>query len=132
GICGLPETQEPPSLDRLSRTLHYGWTAFQASNHQAVTRLMPDFLVSLQQTYRFPTDSIAQGTAADLLTQAYWLAAEIAFKLGRSDLGWLAADRGIAIAEWTGDLALIGATARRLVHALMTVPNKESGRRGVE
>jgi hypothetical protein len=59
------------------------------------------------------------------------LAAEIAIKLGRVDLGWLAADRGIVVAEWTGDLALIGATARRLVHALMAAHDTESGRRGV-
>jgi hypothetical protein len=35
------------------------------------------------------------------------------------------------VAEWTGDLALIGATVRRLVHALMASADAASGRRGV-
>jgi hypothetical protein len=110
--------------------LRYGWAAFQASNYQAVTRLLPDFLVALQESYRDLTDSTRE-IAGSYLTQTYWLAAEIAFKLGRTDLGWLAADRGIVVAEWTGDLALIGATARRLVHALMGAADRESIVRGV-
>lgn|SRR2546421_2163583 len=131
GICGPPEFDQPPDLPVLNRTLNYCWTAFQASNYQAVTRLLPDFLVVLQQTYRGLPDSPERETAANYLTQAYWLAAEIAFKLGRTDLGWLAGDRGIVVAEWTGDLALVGATIRRLVHALMASSGTDSGRRGV-
>ncbi len=131
GICGTAQLDEDPNLDDLRRTLHYCWTAFQASSYQAVTRLLPDFLVALQQAYRGATEPSARERAADYLTQAYWLAAEIAFKLGRIDLGWLAADRGIAVAEWTGDPALIGATARRLVHALMAASDRDSGRRSV-
>lgn len=131
GICGgTPESDRPADLDRLGRTLHYCWTAFQASNYQAATRLLPDFLVALQQSYRDLTGS-AHETAGAQLTQAYCLAAEIAFKFGRTDLGWLAADRGIFVAEWTGDLALIGATARRLVHALMVTADRESAGRAV-
>jgi transcriptional regulator with XRE-family HTH domain len=131
GICGPSQFDEPPDLTQLGRNLHYGFTAFQASNYQAATRLLPDLLVTLQQTHRSFTDSTTHEAAADLLTQAYWLAAEIAFKLGRIDLGWLAADRGIVIAETTEDLALIGATSRRLVHALMASPDKQSGHRSV-
>ncbi|HYS37751.1 MAG TPA: helix-turn-helix domain-containing protein, partial [Pseudonocardiaceae bacterium] len=93
GICGTAQLDEDPNLDDLRRTLHYCWTAFQASSYQAVTRLLPDFLVALQQAYRGATEPSARERAADYLTQAYWLAAEIAFKLGRIDLGWLAADR---------------------------------------
>jgi transcriptional regulator with XRE-family HTH domain len=131
GICGSREFDQPPDFKRLSSALHYSWTAFQASNYQAVTRLLPEFLVVLQQCYRDANDAAIKETAADYLTQAYWLAAEIAFKLGRTDLGWLAADRGIVVAEWTEDLALVGATTRRLVHAFTTSPDTASGRRGV-
>jgi transcriptional regulator with XRE-family HTH domain len=131
GICGTLELDQPPNFGDSYRTLHYCWTAFQASSYRAATRLLPDFLVTLQQTYRGASDVSARERAADYLIQAYWLGAEIAFKLGRTDLGWLAADRGIAVAEWTGDLALIGATARRLVHALMAASDRESGRRAV-
>ena len=44
---------------------------------------------------------------------------EAGFKLARADLGWLAADRALILAQRHGDLTLIGATARRVAHALM-------------
>jgi hypothetical protein len=47
------------------------------------------------------------------------------------ELGWIAADRGIAVSEWTRDLTLIGATARRLVHAMMSGSDIASLRRAV-
>lgn len=47
------------------------------------------------------------------------MAASTAFKLGDAQLGWVAADRGIQIAEQTGDLTLIGGAAMRVGHALM-------------
>jgi transcriptional regulator with XRE-family HTH domain len=105
-------------LPRLRRSLHYGWHAFQSANYQVVGRLLPDLLVGLQQAYR-GLDGSDRDTAAELLTQAYWLSAQICFKLARFDLGWVAADRGIQVAEWTGDLTLIGHTTRRIVEAMM-------------
>jgi hypothetical protein len=46
------------------------------------------------------------------------LTAATALKLGDAQLGWVAADRSIQIAEQTGDLTLIGSAARRAAHAL--------------
>jgi transcriptional regulator with XRE-family HTH domain len=129
GLCG-DTGQCQPDLARLRREVHYGWLSFQSSNYQIVTRMLPDLLVSLQQAYR-ALDGRPRSTAAELLVQAYWLAAEVSFKYGRMELGWIAGDRGIAVAEWTGDLTLIGATTRRLVHALMSVADTASRQRAV-
>ncbi|MDQ3579201.1 MAG: transcriptional regulator, partial [Actinomycetota bacterium] len=40
------------------------------------------------------------------------------FKLGDAQLGWVAADRSIQLAEQTEDLTLVGCAARRVAHAL--------------
>lgn len=67
----------------LQRSLHYGWQAFQSANYQVVGQLLPDLLVGLQQGYR-GLEGSDRYRAAELLTQAYGLAAQICFKLG----GW--------------------------------------------
>ena len=130
GLCGDPGEGER-DLARLRRDVHYGWLSFQASNYQIVTRLLPDLLVNLQQAYR-ALDGDPQWTAAELLVQTYWLAAEVSFKFGRMELGWIAADRGITVAEWTADLTLIGATTRRLVHAMMSGSDAAGRRRAID
>jgi transcriptional regulator with XRE-family HTH domain len=129
GLCGDPGSGER-DLVRLRRDVDYGWLSFQASNYQIVTRLLPDVLVSLQQAYR-ALDGDPQRVAAELLVQTYWLAAEVSFKFGRMELGWIAADRGITVAEWTADLTLIGATTRRLVHAMMSGSETDGHRRAI-
>jgi hypothetical protein len=117
GLTGETATTAA-DLVRLRRLLHYGWHAFQSANYQVVSQLLPDLLVGLQQGYR-SLEGQERYRTAELLTQAYWLAAQICFKLARFDLGWIAADRGIQVAEWTGDLTLIGHTTRRIVEAMM-------------
>jgi transcriptional regulator with XRE-family HTH domain len=129
GLCGDPGRGDP-DLTRLRRDVHYGWLSFQSSNYQVVTRLLPDLLVTLQQAYR-AVEGDDQRAAAELLVQTYWLAAEVSFKFGRMELGWIAGDRGITVAEWAGDLTLIGATARRLAHAMMSGSDVASLRRAV-
>jgi hypothetical protein len=48
----------------------------------------------------------------------YQLTAATVFKLGDAQLGWVAADRSIQIAEQAGDLTLISSVARQVAHAL--------------
>jgi transcriptional regulator with XRE-family HTH domain len=130
GLCGEPARDTGRDLGSLRGQVDYGWMSFQASNYRVVTRMLPDLLVRLQSLYR-ALDGDPRNAAAALLTQTYWLAAEVSFKFGRVELGWVAADRGIAIAEATGDLTLIGATTRRLVHAMMSAPDSASRQRAI-
>jgi transcriptional regulator with XRE-family HTH domain len=120
-----------PNLPALYRDVHYGWMSFQASNYQLITRKLPELLVGLQVAYR-SLEGESQRQAAELLTQTYWLASGVAMKFGRPDLGWVAADRGASVAEWTGDLALIGGTARRVVHAMLVTSEKGSKGRAID
>jgi hypothetical protein len=109
----LPE----PDLAKLERSVRYGWMAFQASNYQAIGQLLADLIYDSQAAvWQLANDERQQ--AQIWLAWTYQLTAATAFKLGDAQLGWVAADRGIQIAEQTGDLTLIGSAARRVVHAL--------------
>ncbi len=110
----LPE----PNLARLERGVRFGWMAFQASNYQAVGQVLADLIRDAQAAV-WQLDNDERRQAQTWLTWAYQLTAQTAFKLGNAHLGWVAADRGIQIAEQTGDLTLVGCAARRVGHALM-------------
>lgn len=125
GIIADGPATGSPNLNRLRRRVQYGWSSFQASDYSALGTALPDLLVSLQQAGRVST-GVERDQATELLIQAYQLAAEAGFKLGRADLGWLAADRALILAERFGNLTLIGASARRVAHALMASGNAPS------
>lgn len=109
----LPE----PDLAKLERTVRFGWMAFQASNYQAIGQLLADLIRDAQAAiWQLENDQRRQ--AQTWLAWTYQLTAATAFKLGDDQLGWVAADRSIQIAEQTGDLTLIGSAARRVAHAL--------------
>ena len=109
----LPE----PNLAKLESTVRFGWMAFQASNYQAVGQLMADLIHDAQAAV-WQLDNDERRQAQTWLAWTYQLTAATAFKLGDAQLGWVAADRSIQIAEQTGDLTLIGSAARRVAHAL--------------
>lgn len=109
----LPE----PNLAKLERLVRYGWMAFQASNYQAIGTLLPELIRDCQAA-AWQLDGDAERQAKAWLAWTYQLTAATANKLGDAQLGWLAADRSIQLAEQTEDLTLIGNAARRVAHAL--------------
>ncbi|HEU0086919.1 MAG TPA: helix-turn-helix domain-containing protein [Pseudonocardiaceae bacterium] len=110
----LPE----PDLVKLERTVSYGWMAFQAVNYQAVGQLLADLIRDAQAAV-WQLDGEERRSAQAWLSWTYQLTASTAFKLGDAQLGWLAADRAIQVAEQTGDRTLIASAAMRVAHALM-------------
>jgi transcriptional regulator with XRE-family HTH domain len=106
-----------PDLVHLERGVRYGWMAFQASNYQAVGALLPN-LIRDSQAAVWQLDGDDERSAKAWLAWTYQLTAATAFKLGDAQLGWVAADRSIQLAEQTEDLTLIGSAARRVAHAL--------------
>jgi transcriptional regulator with XRE-family HTH domain len=114
----LPE----PNLTKLERAVRFGWMAFQASNYQAIGQLLADLIRDAQAAV-WQLDNDERRHAQTWLTWTYQLTASTAFKLGNEQLGWVAADRGIQIAEQTGDLTLIGGAAMRVGKALMATRN---------
>lgn len=123
----LPE----PNLVRLERGVRFGWMAFQASNYQAVGRALADFIRDAQAAV-WQLDNDERRQAQTWLAWTYQLTAATAFKLGDAQLGWVAADRSIQIAEQTGDLTLIGSAARRVAHALSATQQSDDAVRLVK
>ena len=109
----LPE----PNLATLERAVRFGWMAFQASNYQAVGQVLADLIRDCQAAV-WQLENDERRHAQTWLAWTYQLTAATAFKLGDAQLGWVAADRGIQIAEQAGDLTLIGSAARQVAHAL--------------
>ncbi|TDV54186.1 helix-turn-helix protein [Actinophytocola oryzae] len=110
----LPE----PNLTQLERLVRYGWMAFQVSNYQAIGQLLPDLIREAQAAvWQLADDD--QRAAQAWLAWTYQLTAATAFKLGDAQLGWVAADRGIQLAEQTENLTLVGSAARWVAHALI-------------
>ncbi|MGH3510860.1 MAG: helix-turn-helix domain-containing protein [Pseudonocardiaceae bacterium] len=109
----LPE----PNLAKLERTVRFGWMAFQASNYQVIGQLLADLIRNAQAAV-WQLDNDKRREAQTWLAWTYQLTAATAFKLGSAELGWVAADRSIQVAEQTDDLTLIGSAARRVAHAL--------------
>lgn len=110
----LPE----PNLAQLERSVRYGWMAFQVSNYQAIGQLLPDLIRDAQAAvWQLGDDD--QRAAKGWLAWTYQLTAATAFKLGDAQLGWVAADRGIQLAEQTENLTLVGSAARWVAHALI-------------
>ncbi len=109
----LPE----PNLAKLERTVRFGWMAFQASHYQSIGQLLADLIRDAQAAV-WQLGGNERRQAQTWLAWTYQLTSATALKLGDAQLGWVAADRSIQIAEQTGDLTLIGSAARRVAHAL--------------
>src|SRR6266496_407333 len=106
-------TVEPAQLQR---QVTYAWLAFQASDYATLGPILAGLLVDAQKgSTELPG---SQRTVAEsLLAQTYQIIASTVRKLGHFDIEWIAADRGIRVAEQTGDPVLFGGAAFRLVNA---------------
>lgn len=117
---------EPPDLDRLARQVTYAWTAFQNAHWPLLGRALPRLLAAAQTalaTYSGADDQARR--ARTLLSQAYQVTASTLWKINEPDLAWLAAERGLVLAEETGDSLLISDAARRLAQGLMVMTYHE-------
>ncbi|MGC4791637.1 helix-turn-helix domain-containing protein [Micromonospora sp. DT178] len=95
------------SVVETGRHVAHAWLTYQHAHYVQVVRLLPRLLHA------------AQGVRAQepgLLVQAYRITSSVLVKLGEADLGWLAADRAVAVAG--GDAALAGAAAASVGQAL--------------
>jgi tetratricopeptide (TPR) repeat protein len=116
------EIVEPPALDRLAQQVTYAWTAFQNAHWSVLGQVLPRLLTAAQTAvaaYSGADDHARR--ARTLLSQAYQVTASTLWKLKEGDLAWLAAERGLVLAEETGDSLLISDAARRVVHGLMVM-----------
>lgn len=120
------EREEPPDLDRLAQQVTYAWTAFQNAHWPLLGQVLPRLLTTAQLAAAAYTGTDEQALRArTLLSQTYQVTASTLWKLKEPDLAWLAAERGLVLAEETGDRLLISDAARRVAQGLMVMSHFE-------
>jgi transcriptional regulator with XRE-family HTH domain len=123
-LFGVINVDEPPQLDALRADVGEVWDAYQESRYGLVTRRVPLVLADAQlaaQAYDGDEGQRAHG----LLALSYQSAALILTKLGEADLAWIAADRGLAAAQRSGNQVVVGSLFRSVTHALLSTGRYE-------
>ena len=117
-----PAQNEPPPLAQLGLQVTYAWTSFQNAHYPVLGQVIPSLLRNTQDAVTYWSNLDDNGLQArTLLSQTYQVTASTLWKLKETDLAWLAAERGLTVAEQTGDSLLISDAARRVAHGLMNL-----------
>ncbi|MEU0153932.1 helix-turn-helix domain-containing protein [Micromonospora fulviviridis] len=112
------EARPATGLDEAARQVEHAWLTYQHAHYPQLVRLLPGLLDTVR---RLPADR-----RPEPLVETYRLTSAVLVKLGEADLGWLAADRAVAVA---GDDPLLAATAAvPLAAALRTVGRPQLAR----
>lgn len=119
------ESRPSRSLVQLDRQLGYAWSAFQAGDYSALGPALGGLMTDAQYAVVELTGDDQQ-RAARMLAQCYQIATSTLRKLGQFDLEWLAAERGVIIAEQTDSPVLMGGAVFRLVNALRDTDSPEA------
>ncbi|MEZ0064329.1 transcriptional regulator with XRE-family HTH domain [Streptacidiphilus sp. MAP12-20] len=107
-----------PDLLRLRQEVSTAWTAYQDGSYAHATKLIPALVGHAQEAVGFfEGDDLLR--AKSLLALTYQSAAMVLTKLGEVDLAWLAADRGLAAAQESGEPVVIGSLFRSVSHCLL-------------
>jgi len=109
---------EPPKLSELSRGLESVFDAYQASRFGFAAGRAPLLLADAILASR-AYDGAERSRANELLALSYQAAASVLTKLGESDLAWMAAERGLAAAQVTGNHTITGSLFRSVSFALL-------------
>lgn len=117
-LVGNSNAVAPRSLDVLHDELSAVFDAYQASRFGFAAGRVPHLLTdALAATRQF--DGQERNRAYELLALSYQAAASVLTKLGESDLAWMAAERGLAAAQQTSNLSIIGSLFRAVTFALL-------------
>lgn len=117
-LLASESTDPPPDLEILRAEVGSAWSAYQDARYARATRLIPEILADAQRAVR-AYDGDDQLKAKALLAMAYQGAAMVLTKIGEADLAWMAADRGLAAAQESGDLVVTGSLFRSVSHCLL-------------
>lgn len=115
-----PKPVEPVPLGDLRKAVRHAWMSFQYAKYGVLARTLPRLLRDAQTACGNYTGDQSLHSAS-LLAQVYQIAASALRKLGEHDLGWLAADRAVAMAQRTGDPLMGGIATFRVANALLAL-----------
>ncbi|MFF7213479.1 helix-turn-helix domain-containing protein [Streptomyces sp. NPDC008238] len=118
-MLGVPTEGEPTPLDELRGNVAEVWDAYQDSRYGFATRRLPLLLADVliaSQAY----EGREHEQAHELMAMTYQGAAMVLTKLGETDLAWIAADRGLAAAQQSGNPVVTGSLFRSVAHCLLS------------
>lgn len=104
-------------IPRLRRQLAHVWNAFEMADYGVLSASLPGLIVDAQRA------NAADGSedARRILAEAYRVTGGTLRKLGEYSLGWLAADRGVALAEQVGDVVLTAFVGTQVANNLISL-----------
>ncbi|MFC9673893.1 helix-turn-helix domain-containing protein [Streptomyces sp. NPDC057717] len=118
-LLGVPTEGEPTPLDQLQGSVAEVWDAYQDSRYGFATRRLPlllaDALIAAQAY-----EGRDRERAHELMAMTYQGAAMVLTKVGETDLAWIAADRGLAAAQQSGNAVVTGSLFRSVAHCLLS------------
>nr|WP_145488129.1 MULTISPECIES: helix-turn-helix transcriptional regulator [Streptomyces] len=117
-LLGPATDDEPPALIDLRANVEEILDAYQASRYGFATRRLPLVLPDALAAARAYSGRKREEAHA-LLALTYQGAAMVLGKVGESELAWIAADRGLAAAQHSGQSAVTGSLFRAVAHCLL-------------
>ncbi|MGW7070653.1 helix-turn-helix domain-containing protein [Streptomyces sp. NPDC054855] len=124
-LLGASADGEPPALTALRSDVSEVWDAYQGSQYGFATRQLPLILSDALLAVRTYAGEEREEANA-LLALTYQGAAMVLGKLGESELAWMAADRGLAAAQQSGNNVIIGSLFRSVTHCLLSTGRFET------
>jgi transcriptional regulator with XRE-family HTH domain len=112
---------EPPSLQEMRKAVGHAWLTYQHARYGMLARALPKLLRDAQAADAAYASDDEAAAAAHLLGQVYQIGSSVLRKLGEHELAWLAADRGIAVAQRADDPLLAGTATCRVGGALLAL-----------
>lgn len=117
-LLGPPPDVEPPALEDLRGGVKEVLDAYQVSQYGFATRRLPLVLADALAASRSHSGRDREEAHAQLAL-AYHGAAMVLGKVGESELAWIAADRGLAAAQQSGQSTVTCSLFRAVAHCLM-------------
>jgi transcriptional regulator with XRE-family HTH domain len=116
----------PSMPDQLAQRVAAIFDAYQQSRFGYVTSQAPGLLRDAATATR-TADGDAVIRTNELLALSYQATASVLTKLGEADLAWIAAERGLAAAENSGSLVILGSLFRSVSHTLLAGVSVDHG-----
>ncbi len=119
-----PSPVQPAPLEELSKAVKHAWMTFHYAKYGVLARTLPRLIREAQAAdaaYRNSKENKDTKRAASLLAQVYQISASVLRKVGEFELGWLAADRAIAVSQRAEDQLLAGVATYRVANALLSL-----------
>lgn len=130
GVLLGSETRTSAPVSELGEQVQEVWSLAHQGRHSEISNLVVDLVPELERVVRTVPDEERQD-AYRHLSLAYQALSAAFSRQGDASASWTAADRGMAAAEMSGDVYLVGASVFRMAHAFIRLGLREQAEHAV-